>query len=55
MGRNEIYTLVEWAEMIFFTTMNGQFGPLGWAEIMSLFTHPFEAKNHVFEAIFTCF
>ena len=55
MGQNEIYTLVEWAEMSFCNTVNGQIGPLGWAEIMSLFTHPFEAKKHAFEAIFTYF
>ena len=55
MGRNEIYMLVEWAEMSICSTVNGQFGPLSWAEIMRLFMHAFEAKNHAFEAIFTCF
>ena len=51
MGQNDIYTLVEWAEMSFCNTVNGQVGPLGWAEIMSLFRHPFEAKKHALAAI----
>ena len=43
--------LVEWAEMSFCNTVNGQFGPLSWAEIMSLLMYVFEAKNHAFEAV----
>ena len=35
--------------------MNTQFGPLNWAEVMSLHLNAFEAKIYAFGVIFTCF
>ena len=35
--------------------MNNQFGPLNWAEVMSLHLNAFEAKIYAFGVIFTCF
>ena len=55
IDKNRVYILVEWSEISTCGTMNNQFGPLNWAEVMSLHLNAFEAKIYAFGVIFTCF